>query len=665
MISLTEDLGNSASTAFEAQIAGIFSESGLLAGTANFEFRPEQQQMACAVARTLAGGEHRVIEAGTGVGKSLAYLVPSILHAVAARKKAIISTHTINLQEQLIYKDIPFLKQTLPVEFDAAILKGRQNYCCATRLDRAIRQAGNLFSPEKQRELERIREWSQTTADGTLSDFGTAPDSDVWQEVCSERHLCTAKSCGKNVRCFYQAARRRALAADLIVINHTLFFTLLGDIEDAEARESGFLFPNDFAIFDEAHTLEGVASRHIGLGVSQYGLRLALQRLYNPRTKKGLFQILKDPQGVTATADLLPTSDAFFDKVVDNCKFGKGREYRVRQSGIADGSALTSGLLELAEKVKIAAGQCDEEGTKAELQDAARRLRESRESILDFLGQDLGGHVYWVEKTGRQEQLCSLNAAPVDLAAALRRLLFREGTSSVLTSATLSVGSPTLDYFRDRIGADEVDAIQIGSPFDYEKQMKLYLVRKMPDPRDETYEAALEQWIAHYTELSEARAFVLFTSYQTLRGVATRMGPFFAKKGWDFYVQGEDMPRTRMVEEFRRSPAAVLFGTESFWSGVDVAGEALSNVIITRLPFATPDHPLIQAKLEAIEEEGGDPFQHYSLPEAILKLRQGVGRLIRSKTDTGMVVILDSRVVTKTYGRAFLKALPKCPVVIE
>lgn len=621
--------------------------------------------MAREVARTLAGGEHRVIEAGTGVGKSLAYLVPSILHAVGSRKKAIVSTHTINLQEQLIYKDIPFLKKTLPVDFEAAILKGRQNYCCATRLERAVRQAGNLFSPEKLKELERIREWSLTTTDGTLSDFGIAPDSDVWQEVCSERHLCTAKSCGKNQRCFYQSARRRALGADLLIVNHTLFFTLLGDIDEAEARESGFLFPNDFAIFDEAHTMEAVASRHIGLGVSQYGLRLALQRLYNPRSKKGLFQILHDPQGVAATSDLIPTSDAFFDRIVSNCKFGKGREWRVREPGLADGSALVSGLLALAEKVKIAAGNCEEEGTKAELQDAGRRLREARESILDFLGQDLRGYVYWVEKTGRQEQLCSLNAAPVDLAAALRRLLFREGTSSVLTSATLSVGTPTLDYFRDRIGAYDIPATQIGSPFDYESQMKLYLVRKMPDPRDEGYEAALEQWIAHYTEMSEARAFVLFTSYQTLRGVAGRMSSFFAKKGWDFYVQGEDMPRTRMVEEFRRSPAAVLFGTESFWSGVDVAGEALSNVIITRLPFATPDHPLIQAKLEAIEEEGGDPFQSYSLPEAILKLRQGVGRLIRSKTDSGMVVILDSRVVTKTYGRAFLKALPKCPVIIE
>lgn len=646
------------------EVRGIFSAQGLLSGVKGFEYRPEQQEMACRVAEALAGGSHLVVEAGTGVGKSLAYLVPSILFAVRERRKAVISTHTINLQEQLMFKDIPLLQKLLPEKFDAVLLKGRQNYVCGTRLDRAIEQSANLFTPTGIAELERIREWSFRTTDGSLSDFAETPDPEIWSQVCCERHFCTPKICGKNPRCFYQAVRRRALAADLLILNHTLFFTLLGGVPEMDELESGFLTPNDFAIFDEAHTMENVASRHLGIGVSQYGLRQALLRLYNPRTKKGLFQALKNPQGVTAVSDVLQVSDNFFQEVANACTFKKGREFRVREAGLADGGEISARLAALGEKIQIAASQCDNETFVSELGEMARRLRDARAGIHAFLEQNLDHHVYWVEQTGKREQLHSLNAVPVDLSAILGRLLFRPGTPSVLTSATLSVGSPDLKYFRRRVGADDVAASRIGSPFDFERQMTLYLVRKMPDPRDTSYEAELEKWIRHFTELSKARAFVLFTSYRTMEALSARMEDFFEDRGWDFFVQGKSMPRNRMLEEFRNSPAAVLFGTESFWTGVDVVGEALSNVIITRLPFATPDHPIIEAKLEEIENSGGDPFQEYSLPEAILKLRQGVGRLIRSKTDTGSVVILDSRILSKAYGKAFLRALPPCKTEI-
>jgi ATP-dependent DNA helicase DinG len=356
--------------------------------------------------------------------------------------------------------------------------------------------------------------------------------------------------------------------------------------------------------------------------------------------------------------------DTFFSNVAEACNFSRGRDFRVREPGIADAAPLLAQLRNLVTFIQTEADRLDgpeTEATHLELLEMARRLREASAGIKAFLEQQLERHVYWVGQTGKRETTYTLNAVPVDLAALLRRILFRDGTPAILTSATLSIGSPTLDYFRERVGAEDVRAVQIGSPFDYEKQMRVYLVRKMPDPRDSMYEAALEKWIAYFVELSRARAFVLFTSYKTMGAVAQRMRPFFDDRDWDLFVQGDGMPRNRMLDAFRRSQAGVLFGTESFWTGVDVAGEALSNVIITRLPFATPDHPIIEAKLEAIEEAGGDPFQEYSLPEAILKLRQGVGRLIRSRTDKGIIVILDSRIVSKPYGRAFLGALPECP----
>jgi ATP-dependent DNA helicase DinG len=358
-------------------------------------------------------------------------------------------------------------------------------------------------------------------------------------------------------------------------------------------------------------------------------------------------------------------ADTFFQQVTKQCVFKKGREYRVREAGLAEGGEVCGALARLGELIGIEAGKCEDETYTSELQEAARKLRSARSAITDFLALEEPDHVYWVEQYGRTEEFCTLRTAPVNLADALRRLIFREGACTVLTSATLSTGAPDLSYFRNRVGAEDVPALQIGSPFDYEKQMSLHLVEKMPEPKAPDYEASLAKWIAHFTEKSEARAFVLFTSYQTMRSVAELVEPVFEKRGWQLLVQGGGMPTQRMVAEFKENPHSILFGVSSFWTGVDVPGEALSSVIITRLPFTTPDHPLTEARLEAIEAEGGRAFENYSLPEAILKLRQGIGRLIRSKTDTGTIVILDSRIVSKPYGRAFLKAMPKCPVEIH
>ena len=659
MIALKDSLGSD----FVERVRAIFAPDGRLAKARNFEYRPEQQAMAAAVAQALEDERHLVVEAGTGVGKSLAYLIPTALFAVEHHKKAIISTHTINLQEQLLHKDIPIVKKILPIEFEASLMKGRQNYLCPRRLERALQNAHDLFNTTEQADLARLADWARVTIDGTLSDLPVEPDARVWTQVCSEAHICTTKTCGQNPRCFFQQARRRLLAADLVVINHTLLFMLLGSPEEQEEREEGYLFPNDFLIFDEAHTIEQVASRQIGIGISQYGLRSAIQRLYNARSKKGLFTVTRDPAGVTLAASLVDEADRFFDRIEERAEFKKGREYRVREPDFVE-DQITGRLTALQQRVVEVVRKTEDEFLKSELQEMGRRIAEAREGIGIFLQQSARDHVYWVERTGKAAQNITLNAAPVDVAPVLRRMLFREDCTSILTSATLAVGRPDLAYFRRRVGADEAEPLQLGSPFDFEKQMQLFVVRKMPDPRDESYSAALAQWVGRFVADTEGRAFVLFTSYRAMQQLAEEMESFFVTQKMNLLVQGKGAPRSQLLEQFKNTPRSVLFGTDSFWMGVDVPGDALSNVIITRLPFAVPDHPLIEAKLEMIQARGGDAFTEYSLPEAILKFRQGVGRLIRTKSDRGIVVVLDNRVVTKTYGRAFLRALPHCPVKI-
>jgi ATP-dependent DNA helicase DinG len=648
---------------FERQVNLAFGPGGLLAKSSQFEYRPQQQAMATAVAKACQDRTHLIVEAGTGVGKSLAYLVPSVFHALAENRKALISTHTINLQEQLFYKDIHVVQKLVPQEFKAVLLKGRQNYLCPLRLQRAMSHGGELFASREQDEMKRIWEWSHRTRDGTLSDLDPAPDQNAWLQVCSEAHVCTPRTCGMGTECFYQRARKEAEAAKVLVLNHSLFFNFLAGSE-AVLEERGYLFHNDFIIFDEAHTLESVAARHLGLEISHGGLRYVLHRLFHPRTQKGIVAALHQGEAMKLVLEAEDEVDLFFDKLERSLNFPqRAKELRIRESGIAE-NTLDGPLTRLYRNLADAARDVTDDIFKAEVQEAARRVEGLRVGLGEFLSQSREDHVYWIDRNEKRDTRLTLTAAPIDVAPQLRKLIFRPANTAIMTSATLAVGDG-LRYFVNRIGGEDATTLQVDSPFDYERQMRVFIPKKMPEPtaRD-AYESALAHWIKHFVSMTQGKAFVLFTSYQTMQKLADTLASFFRSERIACLVQGGSMPRHRLLQKFKEDRDSVLFGTDSFWQGVDVPGEALSNVILTRLPFAVPDHPLTQAKCERIIADGGDAFRQYSLPEAILKFRQGVGRLIRTQQDKGIIVILDNRVLTKPYGKAFLGVLPRCPVEV-
>lgn len=641
-----------------------FQPGGALAGVAtadfDYEARPQQIDMARAVSDALEANRHLIVEAGTGIGKSLAYLVPLLLHAKRTNTRALVSTHTIALQEQLVGKDIPVLKDRLGISFRVALVKGRSNYLCLRRLARARSHQRELFGEGVGEELERIRAWADRTEDGSVQEMRRQPLAEAWGAVCAEHGNCLGAKCPERKRCFLLRARAQMQDADLLVANHHLLFS------DLALRREGASFLPDVAaaVMDEAHTAEDTASEHLGIRLSPHGFEYWLRRLFAPDSGKGLLGYLRAGPAAQTVTRLWDAVAELFQAV----PHAAGLAARDSQKTVPGPLAVESAVPELLHELSGRLGTLIEEleDQDEESRSELRHLRGTGVALggmLEaFLSQSLPDHVYWIEREGKRRQPV-LHSAPIEVAPILRDALFGKVKSVILTSATLAVGG-RLDYCRDRLGAgDDCEMLCLGSPFDHARQMRLHVALNAPDPKDkEAFAEAVAKGVLRWSLKTHGRAFALFTSDALLKQTAASLRDKLDAAGLTLLAQGEGMGRRTLLETFRKNEGFVLFGLDSFWMGVDVRGDALSNVILTRLPFAVPDHPVVAARMKRIQEKGGNPFRDYSLPEAVLKFRQGFGRLIRSQTDEGIVVVLDSRLLTKWYGRVFLRSLPECPV---
>jgi Rad3-related DNA helicase/REP element-mobilizing transposase RayT len=873
--------------AVESSIDAVLGPGGSIArrlGEA-YEVRPQQIEMARAVERSFVEGGHLLVEAGTGVGKSFAYLLPAIDAAVKRKKRVVISTHTISLQEQLMDKDIPLLQSVYGDEFTAVLVKGRGNYLCQRRLQSAGHQQQMLFDEDRHlKSLAMIHDWAQSTTDGTLASLPQLPDSQVWDEVRAEHGNCLGKRCEFYNKCFWQGAKQRMQRANLLIVNHALFFS------DLALRAAGvtYLPKYDHVIFDEAHTIEDVASQHFAVRLSEASVKYALRGLYDYRKGKGVLsthgEIAVD--ACAAVVEAMTAAEDFFEQCAAwQDRFGRPNG-RVHEKGIAT-STLAERLTDVGKLVTAMYPKLDKEKPEQMLELSAKvaRIQQMAQMATTLVDQTMDDAVYWLDISKRTPRRVTLSAAPVDVSAGLRNYLFSKTKSVVMTSATLCTGvagtsashrgtgfqpviqpprdgrslrqganlphltepggiyavtfrladslpadvtmtagtdrpddavldaglgacwmnrpeiadvvasslehfdrqrfdllawsvmpnhvhvvlrplgqhqlpdimhsikrhsaltanrilerdgafwqteyhdhlirddddllnqvtyasenpdraglrewkwkglnedrvawcmeempvpdhgletratkiaapmliDPAFRYIARRLGVDEAGTLQLGSPFDYAQQATLYLETNLPDPNDTrrfvpAATAKVEQYVRH----THGGSFVLFTSYSMLRQMADQLRDTFEHLGMPVLIQGQDLTPRQLLAQFRELDDAVLFGTSSFWQGIDVQGHKLRNVIIVKLPFSVPDEPIIEAKHEHIQRTGGNPFMDLSLPEAIIRLKQGFGRLIRSKTDKGIVVVLDSRVKTKRYGKQFLDALPDVRIV--
>jgi len=631
-------------TGGERGLAAVLGPQGLLCSVlSDFEFRPAQFHMARAVEAAIAAGETLLAEAGTGTGKTLAYLIPALLSG----RKTVIATGTKTLQDQLFFKDIPLLASALPRTFVASLMKGRANYLCRRNLRRALTETHTR--PERQT-LIKIQAWSAESRRGDRGELTFLPEPDpLWDDIAAWSETCLGTACEDYDGCFLTRMRQEAGAADLVVVNHHL---LLADAALRDSSQFQVIPSYDVLVLDEAHLLEEVATDFFGVEISN----LRIERLIRDAHREWTSSPAGDRSIPSHLTHLAEAAARFFHSLDLPQATRRLRPEALDGSCREMGRALSHGLILLHDLVLAAPGK--PEGLLA----CARRAREQAGILGTFLEWsgaiseegDEAPMVRWSERRGRG---VFLRTTPLDVSADFRRTILESAEAVILTSATLSAAG-RFDFLRGRLGILEAREFQTASPFDYVRQALLYIPRHLPDPRHPGFVEAAAGEIRSILEITRGRALVLFTS---LDAMETTHRLLHGRIPFPLMVQGQ-APRTELLERFRQEVASVLLATRSFWQGVDVAGETLSCVIVHKLPFGFPGDPVLEARLEYIQHQGGDPFWEYQVPSAIISLRQGLGRLIRSEQDRGALCILDTRILLRGYGRAFLESLPPCPV---
>ncbi len=612
----------------------IFGPTGWLARHhPRFEYRPGQLEMAEGVESAVQNGQHLIVEAGTGTGKTLAYLVPLI----RSGERVVISTGTKNLQEQLFYKDIPFLKKMFP-RLRATLMKGRQNYLCRQKLY-DLEQQPVLNGLEEVSLYGQLREWETQTETGDRAELENLPDtSELWSRIDARREACTGQKCKQFERCFVTWMHQRAAESDLIIVNHHLFFA---DLALKQTDYASLLPEYSTVVFDEAHEIEDVATLYFGLKVSNYKIEeLARDTEATLKLKK-----LDAAEVAGAVRELRRRGDLFFELFPG----GEGRtNFDNRESFLEVNRGAYSALMNAL--IRIETELLRVKDRPEEINNLARRSEETRKAFETILESRNRTFVYWWERRGRG---IFLEASPIDVSPILREKVFERIRTVILTSATLSVLSK-FDFLKRRLGVQVAREKILESHFDFDRQALLYTPLHLPDPREPEYSARVANEVVALLKITRGRAFVLFTSHQQMRAVYERVR---RRARYPLILQGT-APRTALLDKFRSTPHAVLFATSSFWQGVDVQGQQLSAVIIDRLPFAVPTDPVVAARIRQINEDGGNAFTEYQIPEAVIALKQGFGRLIRSETDRGVLAILDRRMVQKQYGKVFFESLP-------
>jgi ATP-dependent DNA helicase DinG len=601
----------------------------------NYEYRPGQLAMAEAVEAALADRKHLVVEAGTGTGKTLAYLVPAILSG----KRIVVSTGTKNLQEQLYFKDVPFLQQHFAQPLRVCYMKGRSNFACRQKIYDADSEAV-LSGLEEVADFQVIQAWEKTTEIGDRAEIKKLPEaSSAWAKLDARRDLCTGQKCKQYQRCFLTLMHQRAQQSDIVIVNHHLFFADLA-LKD-EDYEGGILPEYHAVVFDEAHEIEEVAGQYFGVSVSNYR-----------------FQELRRDTSAVASAKQFGSAE--LDRILD--RFEQLATHLFALLPAPEGRGAFAGraaFLELHEAVYrdlLSALELIGSHLKLlknppeEVNPLHRRTVELGEALRFVLESEDPSYVYWVERRGRG---CFLQATPIDVAPLLAERLFDKLDTAILTSATLAVAGG-FGYVEKRLGIAQARTLVVPGHFEYEKQALLYVPQHLPEPRDPAFTKAASDEVIQLLKLSRGRAFVLFTSYQQMRLMHDRISLAI---DYPTLLQGTG-PRGALLEEFRATPNCVLFATSSFWQGVDVPGDQLSCVIIDRLPFAVPTDPIVDARVQKVRSEGGNPFYDYQVPQAAIALKQGFGRLIRSRSDRGVLVLLDNRVTKQRYGQVFFDSLP-------